>query len=292
MGCIHSSVVEHNNTDENGNTIYEYNGVYYVYDSKGNFDSTYSIGGGCSYSVVDDEPVMKFEQVKPDRNDKTQTKNNVHEGLKQSLKKESFEPQGNHSIAFDHSAFDHTTMYRKHTLIENPVNTYRIGSERQTKIQKKVNMHGGLNQALKKNGHEPEGNCSDAIKKVYEKGLIDEETRDYCTHVNQNGNDGTHNWGQEKSKVKQIVDNPKFLSNPIFTYRAGPERMNKINMKNNLHGGVNQALKKKGYEPEGNFKAAVNKAHKKGLIDKQTTENCHKKNLAGNVGNHEWGQKK
>jgi hypothetical protein len=229
---------------------------------------------GSNYCKEDDEPSFTVELVKPERKAKTEKRS----GTKRS----------------ERTQVDFNTMYSQYTLTSNPIFTYEIGAERKAKVEKKVNMQGGINQSLKANGCEPEGNCSDAIKKAYEKGLIDEETRDYCIQVNQNGNDGTHNWGQKagNSKTKELVDNPKTLSNPIFTYKAGPERMIKISNKNNTHGGINQLLKKNGLEPEGVFYVAVEKAYHHGLIDEETRNQCHGVNLDGNVGNHKWGQKK
>lgn len=281
MGCTQSSGVS------------EFDDIEYeVYDSDGNLVMTWMGGSGSYHKCkprlvhVVDEPDVMFEQVKPESNVQTNTTNDVYEGVNQLLQNVGGEPKRSY-----HSAVHHNTMYCENTLISNPLYTYKIGAEREEKIVKKTNMHGGLNQSLKNHGHIPEGNCSNAIKKAYENGLIDEETRNYCTQVNQKGNDASHNWGPKKGETKESDDEPKLLSNSIFTYRAGRDRMNRILSKANQHGGVNQQLRNKGLKPESNFKQAIEKAYKHDVIDKETKNNCQKTNSAGNEGNHEWGQK-
>lgn len=190
---------------------------------------------------------------------------------------------------------EHNAMYCQYNVVfddqsatYDSVLTYQVGEERKEKAEKKNNMHGGLNQMLKKNGYEPEGNCSGAIAKAYNNGLIDETTKDYCSQVNQHGNDGTHNWGQKgKKKPKAIEGSPTVLF-PVFTYQVGPERKAKTDKKHNAHGGLNQLLTKHGLEPEGNFYVAIQVAYQNGLINKGQKSRYEKINLQGNDGNHEW----
>jgi hypothetical protein len=84
-------------------------------------------------------------------------------------------------------------------MTSNPIFTYRVGHDRRSKTEKQNNMHGGVNQLLRKNGLSPEGNSYAAIQKAYKAGLIDKETKDRCCQINHDGNDGKHEWGQVKN---------------------------------------------------------------------------------------------
>lgn len=84
-------------------------------------------------------------------------------------------------------------------MVSNPIFTYRIGEEKVSKILKQANMHGGLNQTLRKNGFPTESNSYGAIQAAYKNGLIDKTIKRVCCAINKDGNDGKHYWGEKKN---------------------------------------------------------------------------------------------
>ena len=98
-----------------------------------------------------------------------------------------------HSTVIEHTSNGHVMM------MSNPVFTYRIGNEKKTKILKQAGMHGGLNQALRKNGFPTEGNSYAAIQSAYKHGLIDKTIKRVCCSINKDGNEGKHYWGEKKN---------------------------------------------------------------------------------------------
>lgn len=190
------------------------------------------------------------------------------------------------------SVIEHNAMYCQYNIVydpqTDPVLTYQVGAERKKQVHTKNNMHGGINQTLKQNGHKPEATCSGAITKAFENGMIDEPTKQYCQQVNKSGNAGNHYWGPKGAKPGKEVEGKPTALYPIFTYEVGPERQAKTDKKMNAHGGINQLLEKHGLEREDNFYCAIQVAYKNGLINriqKVWYENINEK---GNNGNHVW----
>ena len=85
-------------------------------------------------------------------------------------------------------------------MMSNPIFTYKIGQEKEEKILKQANMHGGLNQALRKNGMQTQSNSFQAIDAAHKNGLITNKEKRICCQINQDGNYAKHWW-------KKIVEN-------------------------------------------------------------------------------------
>jgi hypothetical protein len=79
-------------------------------------------------------------------------------------------------------------------MVSNPIFDYRMSATRQAKIDRQVNMHGGINQRLKENCLSTKPNSYEAIQKAYKHGLISTSTKEVCCQINKDGNDGKHVW--------------------------------------------------------------------------------------------------
>jgi hypothetical protein len=77
---------------------------------------------------------------------------------------------------------------------QHSIFTYKVGERRLQAVQAKLNMFGGLNQVLRKNGIEPVDNCYKAIKICEEKNLLPTRVIVKAKKVNQDGNHGNHWW--------------------------------------------------------------------------------------------------
>lgn len=79
-------------------------------------------------------------------------------------------------------------------MMSNPIFTYKIGAVKKRKIEMQINLHGGLNQLLRKNGLPIQSNSYQAIQVAHKNGLIDSPTKQVCCKINHNGNTGKHSW--------------------------------------------------------------------------------------------------
>jgi hypothetical protein len=71
---------------------------------------------------------------------------------------------------------------------------FKVNQERTQNIIKQINMHGGLNELLQKNGHCPLDTCKKAIEKAFSLGLIGLNTYKECIEVNKKSNQAKHKW--------------------------------------------------------------------------------------------------
>jgi hypothetical protein len=88
-------------------------------------------------------------------------------------------------------------LCKKRTVVQccrHDIFKYEVGSERKQDILKQVNMHGGLNNLLKRNGHCPLETCKQAIEKTFALGLIGLQTYKECIEINKKSNKAKHHW--------------------------------------------------------------------------------------------------
>lgn len=71
---------------------------------------------------------------------------------------------------------------------------YEADVSRKNDIMEQINMHGGLNDLLKKYGHCPLATCKQAIEKAYILGLIGMQTYKECLEINKKSNKAKHHW--------------------------------------------------------------------------------------------------
>jgi hypothetical protein len=78
---------------------------------------------------------------------------------------------------------------RQHSIF-----TFKVGERRLQAVTDKVNVFGGINQVLKKNGIKPVDNCYKAIQICKEKNLLPSRVIAKAEKINKNGNKGNHWW--------------------------------------------------------------------------------------------------
>lgn len=74
----------------------------------------------------------------------------------------------------------------------------------------------------------------------------------------------------------------------IFTYKVGPQRQAAAKEKQDMHGGINQVLRKNGIKPVDNCYQAIQICEKKNLLPADVIAKAKKINIAGNKANHKW----
>lgn len=77
----------------------------------------------------------------------------------------------------------------KHDIFE-----FKIDHERKEAVVKQLNLHGGLNELLTKNGHCPLESCKQAIERAFALGLIGMHTYKECIEINKKSNNAKHKW--------------------------------------------------------------------------------------------------
>jgi hypothetical protein len=71
---------------------------------------------------------------------------------------------------------------------------FNVERERGNAVIQQINMHGGLNDLLKKHGHCPLETCKQAIEKAFALGLICMYTYKKCIEINKKSNKAKHDW--------------------------------------------------------------------------------------------------
>jgi hypothetical protein len=77
---------------------------------------------------------------------------------------------------------------------QHSIFTYKVGERRVGAVQAKLNMFGGINQVLRKNGIKPVDNCYKAIQICKEKNLLPPDVIAKAEKTNNAGNKGNHKW--------------------------------------------------------------------------------------------------
>lgn len=77
---------------------------------------------------------------------------------------------------------------------EHSIFTFKVGERRLMAVTNKVNVFGGINQVLKKNGIKPVDNCYKAIQICKEKNLLPARVIAKAEKINKSGNKGNHLW--------------------------------------------------------------------------------------------------
>jgi hypothetical protein len=71
---------------------------------------------------------------------------------------------------------------------------FKVDKAREEAVIEQINMHGGLNNLLRKHGHCPLETCKQAIEKAFALGLIGIHTYEECIKINKYSNKAKHHW--------------------------------------------------------------------------------------------------